>query len=75
MVITRAGLTQLGALGKQLCGGPLDSFDYFNSLDDLENVVVAIGISTTQSLKAYLQCTFDLAAAILDLKLPVTSDS
>ena len=35
----------------------------------------AMGISTIYSLQAYKQCTQGLAAAILDLPLPVTSDS
>ena len=44
-------------------------------MSDLGNVGVAIGILTIHSLQAYLQCTQGLAAAILELPLPVTSDN
>ena len=43
-----------------------------SELGDIETMGVIV---TIQSLKAYLQCTSDLVAAILDLSLPVTSVS
>ena len=36
---------------------------------------IAIGISTTHSLQAYTQSTSGLATAIMDLSLPISSDS
>ena len=44
-------------------------------LNDLGNLGVAVGKLTIQCSHVNVQCTSDLAAAILDLSLPVTSDS
>ena len=43
-----------------------------SELSDIKTIGV---ILTIQNLQAYLQCTSDLAAAILDLSLPATSVS
>ena len=43
-----------------------------SELTDLGNIGVNIGISTVQ---AYIQCASGLAATILDLLLPVTSNN
>ena len=48
--------------------------DRFSLLSDLWIMEVAIGISTN-SLPAYIQCIQGLAAAILGLPLPVTSNN
>jgi len=45
-----------------------------NELSDLGNIWVAIW-DFDYSLQAYRQCTQAIAAAILDLLLPVTSNS
>ena len=50
--------------------------DYMSSeLSDFEIMGFAITISTVHSLQAYIWSTSGLAAAILDLLLPVTSDN
>ena len=49
--------------------------DMSSELSGLKNLRVVLGISTIYSLPAYIQCTQGLAATILDLTLPVTSDS
>ena len=52
----------------------IGSRNYMSSeLSDPGNIGVAVGISTIHSVQAYIQCTSDSAAAILDLLLPVTS--
>ena len=51
----------------------IGSMDYMSSvLTDLGNLGVTLEFSTIQ---AYIQCTSGLAAAILDLLLPITSDN
>ena len=46
---------------------------YPSELNELGTLEVAIGMSTIRCLQVNVQCTFYLAAAILDLSLPVTS--
>ena len=48
--------------------------DISSELNDLGYLGLAFEILTIYGLQAYRQCTHGLAAAILDLPLPVTSD-
>ena len=49
--------------------------DMSSELNDLENLEAAIEMLTIHCPQVNVQCTSDLAAAMLDLSLPVTSDS
>jgi hypothetical protein len=52
-----------------------DSTDNRDMSNDLGSVEVDIGISTIGGSQAYVKRTSGLAATILDLLLPVTSDN
>ena len=53
----------------------IENMGMSSELNDFGNLEAAIGMSTIYCPQVHVQCTSDLAAAMLDLSLPVTSDS
>ena len=52
-----------------------DNMDMYSELNELGNLDGVIGMSTLPCPQVNVQCTSNLVVAILDLWLPVTSDS
>ena len=52
-----------------------ENMDMSSELNGFENLEAAFEMSTIHCQQVNVQCTSDLAAAMLDLSLPVTSDS